>query len=211
MKIAALTKQSFIDWEGQTTAVIFTQGCNFRCGYCHNPSLVLPHIYQNQPLIDEQEVFDYLKSRVEWLDGVVISGGEPTLQPDLLDFVRKVKSLGFRVKLDTNGSNPHVLKALLDAKLLDYVAMDIKTLLTRDNYRKITGLKNSDVITLIKQSLALLRQENLEYQLRTTIIPNHHNDCIINKLKIQFANDNYVIQQYREAETVADLSQLENV
>jgi len=209
MQIAALTKQSFIDWEGKTTAVVFTQGCNFRCGYCHNPSLVLPHLFKTHPTISELLVYDYLQSRVNWLDGVVITGGEPTLQPDLRDFIQKVKEMGYDVKLDTNGTNPQLLDELISNALIDYVAMDIKTLLTRDCYRKVTGVKNSDLITNIKQSLAILRQSGINYQLRTTIIPKIHNEYVINRLKLQFTTDNYILQSYREGETVGNYLKLQ--
>ena len=116
MRIASLQKQSFIDWEGKTAAVIFTKGCNFRCGYCHNPSLVLPHLLDRTPDLSEKEIMGYLLSRKNWLDGVVITGGEPTIQPDLPTFMAAVKEAGFAIKLDTNGTNPDMLNELIKNK-----------------------------------------------------------------------------------------------
>lgn len=127
MRIGGIEKQSFIDWEGKVTAVVFTRGCNFRCGYSHNPSLVLPHLLANETDIPENQLFDYLKTRREWLDGVVATGGEPTIHADLESFLEAIKNLGYLIKLDTNGSNPMVLKKLLARKLVDFVAMDVKT------------------------------------------------------------------------------------
>ncbi len=202
MKIASLIKQSFIDWEGKTVAVIFTNGCNFRCGYCHNPSLVLPHLLPESELIPEETIFEYLHSRKGWLDGLVITGGEPTIQPDLIDFIKKIKQLGYQVKLDTNGSRPDVLENLLNRQLIDYVAMDIKTLIKRESYRKVTGINNGDMIQHIKDSLDVLRSSSVKYQLRTTVLPDHHSPFVINKLKAQLSNDEYVLQEFREGETV---------
>ena len=124
MKIGGLQKFSFIDYPNKTSAIIFTQGCNFRCAYCHNPELVYPEKYQVP--ISEEQVFAFLESRKNQLDAVVITGGEPTLQPDLIEFIKKVKAMGFLVKLDSNGSNPQVLEQVINQKLVDFIAMDIK-------------------------------------------------------------------------------------
>lgn len=128
MRIGGFTKQSFIDWEGKTTAVIFTKGCNFRCEYCHNPELVYPKLMEQSEDILETEIFDFLSTRKNWLDGVVITGGEPTLQKDLKELIVKIKKMDFAVKLDTNGFFSKILKELLKSNLIDYVAMDIKTI-----------------------------------------------------------------------------------
>ena len=130
MRIGAFLKQSLIDWEGRVSAVIFTKGCNFRCGYCHNPYLVLPELLRQTQDIEEHEVLDFLDRRKNWLDGVVISGGEPTLHEDLIPFIQKIKALGLPVKLDTNGSHPEVLEQLIGGKWIDAVAMDIKSALS---------------------------------------------------------------------------------
>ncbi|HZJ73928.1 MAG TPA: anaerobic ribonucleoside-triphosphate reductase activating protein, partial [Perlabentimonas sp.] len=129
MRIGGFVKQSFIDWEGKITSVIFTKGCNFRCGFCHNPSLVLPKLIEQTPDIEVAAITEHLRKRKQWLDGVVITGGEPTLHNDLSTFIKTIKELGYPVKLDTNGSNPTLLKKLIADNSVDYVAMDIKTTL----------------------------------------------------------------------------------
>ena len=113
IRIGGLVKQSFVDWDGVLSAVVFTKGCNFRCGYCHNPALVVPALMRERPDVAESEVFDYLARRRGWLDGVVVTGGEPTLHAGLPAFLERVKALGYRVKLDTNGTNPEMLRRLI--------------------------------------------------------------------------------------------------
>ena len=133
MKFAGIVKNSFVDFPGQIATVVFTSGCNFNCWYCHNREL----IPRSEGKIDESEVFDFLNSRKGMIDGVVVSGGEPTLHEEIYDFIKKIKNLGLKVKLDTKGTNPEVLGKLLGENLLDYVAMDIKT--SFSNYEKIVG------------------------------------------------------------------------
>ena len=113
IRIGGLVKQSFVDWDGVLSAVVFTKGCNFRCSYCHNPALVVPALMRERPDVAESEVFDYLARRRGWLDGVVVTGGEPTLHAGLPAFLERVKALGYRVKLDTNGTNPEMLRQLI--------------------------------------------------------------------------------------------------
>ncbi|TSA55631.1 anaerobic ribonucleoside-triphosphate reductase activating protein, partial [bacterium] len=126
MLFGGLQKTTLVDYPGKVAATIFTTGCNFRCPYCHNPELVLPELIKKQPKITEKEILDFLKERQKLLEGVCITGGEPTIQSDLIDFIKKVKDLGFLVKLDTNGSCSDVLNSLIERELIDYVAMDIK-------------------------------------------------------------------------------------
>lgn len=126
IRIGGLVKQSFVDWDGVLSAVVFTKGCNFRCSYCHNPALVVPALMRERPDVAESEVFDYLARRRGWLDGVVVTGGEPTLHAGLPAFLERVKALGYRVKLDTNGTNPEMLRQLIASGAVDFVAMDIK-------------------------------------------------------------------------------------
>mgnify|MGYP005847366615 CR=1 FL=1 len=202
MRIASLQKQSFIDWEGKTVAVIFTKGCNFRCGYCHNPSLVLPHLLNSTPDISEKEIFDYLQNRKNWLDGVVISGGEPTIHADLPEFVASIKKIGFQIKLDTNGTNPSMLIQLIKNKLIDYVAMDIKTVLDENEYYAVVGVKENKMIDNISTSIEILRKANVNYQFRTTIVPNIHSLDTIHKLKEEFKADKYIFQENRRGTTL---------
>lgn len=171
MKIGGLQKFSLIDYPGKIAAIVFTQGCNFRCPYCYNPELVDPARFR-EPL-DESEIFSFLTARKGKLDGVVITGGEPTLQPDLQDFIRRVRDLGFCVKLDTNGSNPEVLQDLIARGVLDYIAMDIKAPLAgrkgdpESAYASVTrsSVKDSD----IRRSIELILTSGIDHEFRTTV------------------------------------------
>ncbi|MCK9205032.1 MAG: anaerobic ribonucleoside-triphosphate reductase activating protein [Bacteroidales bacterium] len=202
MRIGALLKQSFVDWEGKTAAVIFTKGCNFRCGYCHNPSLVLPELLNRTTDISEKEIFDYLKTRKNRLDGVVITGGEPTIHNDLKGFISSIKSLSYKIKLDTNGTNPLLLAELLSEKLIDFIAMDIKTIIEAEKYYKVSNYSNPDLMSKINSLIKIIRNSGIEYQLRTTVLPNHHTKEIVNKLQQKFVKDNYVIQQFRQCDVL---------
>jgi pyruvate formate lyase activating enzyme len=198
MKIGGFKKQSLIDWEDRLVAVVFTRGCNFRCSYCHNQELVYPRLYKDENSVGEEYIIDYLATRREWLDGVVISGGEPTEQPDLLNFVGNIKSLGFQVKIDTNGSNPSVLRELISKKLIDFVAMDIKTILNPASYMMITGIHDGDIVKKVKLSLEILIQSDISFQLRTTRVEEFHSAGTITTLQKQFGNYNYVLNEYRD-------------
>lgn len=163
MLIKGWQKTSLIDFSPYTASVVFLAGCNFRCGYCHNPGLVLH--YDDLPDINQQEVFEYFEQKRMWVDGVCITGGEPTLHRDLPEFIAQFKQRGFKVKLDTNGTNPMMLERVLDD--LDYVAMDIKTELHR--YKEVVTV---DIDTKkIQKSIDILRNSSLEYEFRTTVIP----------------------------------------
>lgn len=198
MRIGGFTKQSFIDWEGKTTAVIFTKGCNFRCGYCHNPELVYPKLIEQSEDIPVAEIFDFLSTRKNWLDGVVITGGEPTVQKDLKDFIVKVKKMGFVVKLDTNGFLPKILKELLKSNLIEYVAMDIKTVFDLEAYQNICGSKDQQLLQKVEESVEILKESGIDYQLRTTVVPQFHTKEMINKLEKKFSYCKYQVQNYRE-------------
>ncbi|HQA76541.1 MAG TPA: anaerobic ribonucleoside-triphosphate reductase activating protein [Salinivirgaceae bacterium] len=203
MRIGGFTKQSLIDWEGRVAAVVFTKGCNFRCGFCHNPELVYPELIKKTEDIPEQTIFDYLSTRKNWLDGVVITGGEPTLQRDLKDFIEKIKKMGFAIKLDTNGSLPTVLRELLQTNLLDYVAMDIKTVFETEAYQNICDIKDQNLLTKVKESVEILKESGINYQLRTTVVPKFHTQEIIRELQEQFSYCNYKLQEYRETKIVS--------
>ena len=161
-KLAGLQKTTFIDYPEKIACIVFTQGCNFRCGYCHNPEL-----FENkEPLISLEAFFEFLKKRQGKLDGVVVTGGEPTLQKDLKDFIKNIKKLGFLVKLDTNGTNPQILEELINEKLLDYVAMDIKAPI--DKYEIIVNCNVN--IENIKKSIELIKNSGVDYEFRTTVL-----------------------------------------
>jgi pyruvate formate lyase activating enzyme len=162
MVIGGLQKFSISDFPGRIAAIVFTLGCNFRCPYCHNPELVDPSAYADP--IAERFVLDFLRSRTGRLQGVVVTGGEPTLHPDLPEFLSAVKQLGFATKLDTNGSNPDLLESIIAGHLVDYVALDIKAPL--DKYRRATGVdaKTED----IERSIDLVIGSGLPHEMRST-------------------------------------------
>lgn len=166
MLFGGLQKTTLVDYPGKVAATVFTAGCNFRCPYCHNPELVLPELIKKQPKIIEKEVLDFLKERQKLLEGLCITGGEPTIQPDLIDFIRKVKKLGFLIKLDTNGSCPDVLNNLIEKKLIDYVAMDIKA--PKEKYEIFS--EDEYIVEKIDKSIELLKQDKVDYEFRTTLV-----------------------------------------
>ncbi|MBU2068526.1 anaerobic ribonucleoside-triphosphate reductase activating protein, partial [Patescibacteria group bacterium] len=165
MLIGGLQKSTLIDYPGKVAATIFTIGCNFKCPFCHNPELVDLKKIKRQPKIFEAVFFDFLKSRQDLLEGICITGGEPSIQPDIIDFIKKIKKLSFLVKLDTNGSQPKILEKLFNQNLLDFVAMDIKS--SQENYSKTTGIKIN--LQDIQRSIDLIRQNKIDYEFRTTI------------------------------------------
>ena len=169
MEIHGFNKTTLLDYPEHIAATVFTGGCNFRCPFCHNGELVLDP--GCQPLISEEEVLSYLKKRQGILQGVCVTGGEPTLQKDLKDFLRKIKELGYPIKLDTNGYMPGVLWDLLQEKLIDYVAMDIKA--SRENYAVAAGLRHMD-ISRIEESIGILKSSGLPYEFRTTVVKGIH-------------------------------------
>ncbi len=168
MRIGGLQKCSLIDYPGKIAAVIFTQGCPWRCAYCHNASLVLPDCFG--PLLPEDEVLGFLKTRCNKLDGVVVTGGEPTIHPDLSAFLKKLKSLGFEVKLDTNGFRPEVIEKLILSGSIDYIAMDVKAPLNK--YESVIRVPVAG--EKIQQSIALIRDSGLDHEFRTTALPSLH-------------------------------------
>ena len=167
MKIGGFQKMTVLDYPGKVACTVFTHGCNLRCPFCHNARLVV----RDEDLIDENEILSYLNKRRGILDGVCISGGEPTLQSDLFDFMKKVKDLGMLIKLDTNGTCPDKLQYAIDNGLVDYVAMDIKN--CREEYAKTCGLSKMD-ISKIEKSVEILMQGGVDYEFRTTVTTELH-------------------------------------
>lgn len=179
MIIGGLEKLSLIDFPGYLSAIVFTKSCNFRCHFCYNPMLVfaegeneLKNIDEGPSLIPEEDFFLFLKERVGKLEGLVISGGEPTLQSDLKEFIIKVKELGYKVKLDTNGTSPEKVSDLIKNNLLDYIAMDLKAPL--EKYEAVIGVKTD--INKIKESIDLLINGNVPYEFRSTLVPGLVNE-----------------------------------
>lgn len=197
MKIGGIQKLSLIDYPGKTSAVLFTIGCNMGCGYCHNPELVLPERYIDS--IPEAEILLFLKTRIDKLQGVVISGGEPTIQPDLIDFIGKIKDLGLAVKLDSNGTDPTVLDWILRKKLVDFVAMDIKGPL--DKYQVITARPLD--IEAIKTSVALIKQSDVAYEFRTTVVKSQLSWDDFDKIgRLIKGASCYALQKFRPGRTL---------
>lgn len=182
MVIGGLQKFSLLDYPGHLAAIIFTQGCNFRCHFCYNPMLVRPpddSSYASAPPDSKvgaeakdhrlalSDLFVFLSSRAGKLEGVVITGGEPTIHPDLPDFIRQIRELGFKIKLDTNGTNPEMLEKLIESGLVDYLAMDIKGSPAR--YSEVTGVAVN--LEKVKKSVKIVMQSQLPYEFRTTLVP----------------------------------------
>ncbi len=164
MTIGGLLKITLTDFPGRLAAVLFTRGCNFRCPYCHNPELVDPLRYVEP--VPDGEVFAFLESRVGRLDGVVVTGGEPTLHPDLPDFLQRIRRLGFFMKLDTNGSNPDMIEELIETKMLDYIAIDVKS--APDSYARVSGA-HAD-IDAVRRCIELAISSGLPHELRMTFV-----------------------------------------
>ena len=199
--IGGLEKSTLIDYPGRVAATIFFVGCNFRCPFCYSSELVLPEKILKQPRIPEKVFFDFLKERQRLLDGVVICGGEPTLQGDLPDFIKRIKDLGYLVKLDTNGSNPGMLKLLIDKKLIDYIAMDIKAPLKMQKYDVATGIRVD--LEKIKESIKIIKNSNIDYEFRTTIVPTiHEKEDIIQIAKEIGPAKKYYLQNFRREKTI---------
>ena len=169
MRISGLQKLAMVDFPGKLAATVFTGGCNLRCPFCHNAPLV--NRVAETPELSEEDVLAFLKSRKGLLDGVVLSGGEPLLQHDAADFLKKVRELGFAVKLDTNGCFPQVLADILQQELVDYVAMDIKN--CREKYAQTVGIPGFD-ITPVEESVRLLQNSGINFEFRTTVVKKFH-------------------------------------
>ncbi|MGB3345922.1 MAG: anaerobic ribonucleoside-triphosphate reductase activating protein [Candidatus Humimicrobiia bacterium] len=218
MIIGGLQKFSLIDYPHKISAIIFTIGCNFRCPFCHNPELVNPKLYLKK--ISENNVFEFLESRREKLDAVVITGGEPTLHKDLHQFISKLKSMGFLIKLDTNGTSPRILNKLINDNLLDYLAMDIKGSL--DKYEEIVGTKVN--LEKINESIKIILNLNkcnktkdvlnkeidyksidtkINYEFRTTVLPKFHNEDEIHKIgKLVNGAKLFILQKFYPSKTL---------
>ena len=199
MKIGGLQKITLIDFPGKLACTVFLIGCNFRCPWCYSSELVLPKEIKKHPKISEKDFFAFLKKRKELLEGVVICGGEPTIQRGLPGFIKKIKRAGYVVKLDTNGSNPKMLKKLIDKKLIDYVAMDVK--LPKEKYSNIfeKGVKVKDV----EESVEILKNSKIGYEFRTTVIPTIlEKEDVIKIAKWIKGAPKYYLQKFRPEKTV---------
>lgn len=199
MRIGGIQKLTLIDFPGTIATTVFTVGCSFRCPFCHNPELVLPEKFP--PLNEmEKEFFQHLEKRKGKLEGVCITGGEPTIQPDIIQFIEKIKAMGFKIKLDSNGTQPEVLEKIIKKNLVDYIAMDIKS--SPENYSLAVGLTAD--IAAIKKSVKLIMESGVAYEFRTTVVPGIHAEDDFLKIAKWISGANaYYLQEYREM-TIVD-------
>ncbi len=189
MKIAGFQKTSLIDYPKNISSVLFLSRCNFRCPYCHNRDLVLDTL----PPLDEEEILHQLAARKKYIDGVVITGGEPTIYNDLPDLITRIREISLLVKLDTNGSNPSMLRNLLDQELLDYVSMDIKSDL--EAYSEAAGVEVDTAV--IEESIDILKSSDIAYEFRTTVVPPFYNATIAENIGKLINNARkYYLQQF---------------
>jgi len=190
MKIGGFQKTSLLDYPKTISAIIWTVGCNFRCPFCYNKDIVLDSV----KLISENEVLSYLKNRKGMLEGLVITGGEPLLQKDIVDFAGKIKKLGYLIKIDTNGCYPKKLQELLDKKLVDYLAMDVKA--PKKKYDQLTCVKTD--LAKIEKSIEIIKTNAPDYEFRTTFVPHLlKKDDIIEIARWLEGAKNYYLQQFR--------------
>ncbi len=194
--IKGFIKNSFVDYPGKVAATVFTGGCNFSCPFCHNGELVKsPGKIKS---IETWEITDFLEKRKGLIDGLVITGGEPTLWPGLRDFIVKIKSMGFSVKLDSNGYEPLVLEKLLQEGIIDYIAMDIKN--SPEKYAQTAGLKTLDISRIIK-SIQLIKESGINYEFRTTVMKEFHSKEDLIKIGEWLkGSEKYVLQNYNPKE-----------
>ncbi len=196
MKIAGIQKLTLLDFPGLMAATIFTNGCNFMCPFCHNSALVIDSSLNE--LLNEKYIFEFLESRKGKLDGICISGGEPLLQEDLIEFIKKVKEMGYKVKLDTNGYLFPKLKEIIDSKLIDYVAMDVKNSL--DKYPLTCGLTSLLTDNILK-SIEYLKENHVDYEFRTTIVKELHDFNDIKEIgKLLKGAKRYYLQQFEDSQ-----------
>jgi pyruvate formate lyase activating enzyme len=205
MLLGGYQKLTLIDYPGKLATTVFTVGCSFCCPFCHNPELVSSIKYQVSSIL-ESEFFAFLKKRQEKLEGVCITGGEPTIQPDLIDFIKKIKKLGYFIKLDTNGTRPDVLRQLFKEKLLDYVAMDIKN--SPEKYLKTAGIVVGNaharsMLDRVKLSVDLIRNSSVTHEFRTTVVPELHTEKDFEKIAEWIGGAKaYSLQKYQDAKII---------
>ena len=197
MEIFGLEKLSLVDYDGKVAATVFTGSCNFRCGFCHNGPLVVG--LSELDAMPESQIFEFLNSRKGIIDGVCVTGGEPTLQKDLPDFCEKLKKTGLSVKVDTNGTNPQMIKTLFENRLCDYFAMDIKN--DKENYAKTIGFKTYD-LSAIEKSVSYLMTCGADYEFRTTLINEYHSDRNIVNIGLWIKGaKKYLLQKFKATDT----------
>ncbi|MCK4241275.1 MAG: anaerobic ribonucleoside-triphosphate reductase activating protein [Candidatus Atribacteria bacterium] len=203
--IKKMIETSLIDWEGKIVSTLYVSSCNFRCPYCYNCDLIFqPNNFKNIPF---EDINNYLLERKDFIDGICMSGGEPTLYPDLPSYFKKIKDKGFLIKLDTNGANPKLLEDLLGLGLVDYIAMDIKSSLDFDKYSKAAGIKDKILLERVKDSIKLVMNSKIDYEFRTTIVPLLHTEETIMEIAKHISGaKKYVLQNFSPLEKTLEPS-----
>ncbi len=200
MLIGGIQKLSLVDYPSKTSITVFTAGCNMRCGWCHNAELVLPEYFG--PSLNQDEVLAFIKSRIGLVESITISGGEATLQPDLVDFIKQVKAMGFLVKLDSNGMTPWILKPILNQKLIDFIAIDIKN--SPAKYSKTAGVDID--INSLKTSIKMIKDSGIKHEFRTTLVKSLHEiedfEAIGELISQNGKADRYALQHFRPGKTI---------
>lgn len=201
VNIKGIQKTSLIDYPEKISTVIFTGGCNMRCPFCQNPDLILN--LKKLPDLDEKKIISFVKQREEWIDAVCITGGEPLVYPDIIELIKIIKTTGKLIKLDTNGLNDVMLKKIIDLRLVDYIAMDIKTDI--ENYPKACGTKID--IEKIKKSVELIKYSGIDYEFRSTVVPDFFNEKIVENIGTWLNGaKKYYLQQFRSSTPLLDKS-----
>jgi len=196
MEIKGFIDLSLVDWDGKVASVMFLPRCNMRCPFCYNSSFVLHP--ESHPTIPLEEVMDYLEKNRGWVDGVAITGGEPTVHADLPELCSKLKEMGFLVKLDTNGTNPAMVKELITDGLVDYIAMDVKAPLTEEDYSRVCGVNAKNMLGKIRETTQILLNSNVDYEFRTTMVPTLHTKEDIVKISREIRGcRKYALQNFK--------------
>ncbi len=199
--IKGFIKSSLLDWDGKIVSTLYVPHCNMRCPFCHNRDLILtPDEY---PTIDINEIVDFYKERKDFLDGICLTGGEPTLYDNLVEVLKLFKEAGALVKLDTNGTSPEKVRELVDAELIDYIAMDIKNALEFEKYKKASSLKSEALFDNVKKSIDYIRSCKVPYEFRTTVVPTiHEKQDIIDIAKFIKGAEKYALQNFQPENTL---------
>ena len=202
MEIKGFIDISLVDWDEKVSSTIFLANCNMRCPFCYNVPLVLhPEKLRTIPF---EEITEYLGRNTKWVDGVVITGGEPTIHENLPNLCERIKKLGFQVKIDTNGTNPTLTQELISKELVDYIAMDIKAPLEQNKYYLVVGVDTPDLLNKIVETISILQNSQIDYEFRTTVVPTIHREEDIEEICQKIKNcKKYVIQNYKtDVETI---------
>jgi pyruvate formate lyase activating enzyme len=199
--IKGMIETSLLDWDGKIVSILYTPYCNFRCPYCQNAGLVLnPDQYETVPF---EVISSFLTSHRNWIDGICLTGGEPCLFEDLPEFLKKIRNLGIKIKVDTNGTSPEMLKRVIDMGLVDYVAMDIKAPLNFDAYKESARIKSKELFDKVKESVNLIIDSEIDYEFRTTVVPSLHSEEDILEIAQEIEGaKKYALQNFSNRETM---------